>query len=37
MIISICGDAKKKENIINELKKNYGDSIVICNYYHIFF
>lgn len=36
MVISLYGDAKGKEKIINELKKVY-DNLLICNYFELSF
>lgn len=37
MIISLCGDKKDKEIIINDLKEIYGDKILVCNYFKLYF
>jgi len=37
MVISLCGDEKGKNVLINELIRVYGDKIVICNYFNVIF
>lgn len=37
MIISICGDEKYKNILINEFKERYQNNVVICDYFQIKF
>ena len=37
MIISICGDNKYKNILINKFKEKYKDAVVECDYFHIKF
>jgi len=37
MIISLCGNSNEKNILIKELKREYKDKVIICNYFNIFF
>lgn len=37
MIISLCGNKEDKEIVIKHLKEVYGDMILLCDYFHLYF
>lgn len=37
MIISLCGNREDKEIVINKLRENYGEKVLVCNYSHLYF
>ena len=37
MIISLCGNKKDKDAVINNLKEVYGEKILVCDYFYLCF
>lgn len=37
MLISLCGDNNEKDKILKQFKEEYKDTLIICNYFYIYF